>query len=370
MKIVADEAIPLVSELFSPWGEVVLLPGRQIRATDVKDADILLVRSITSVHSDLLAQSQVRFVGSCTAGMDHLDTAWLDQAEIAYANAAGFNAEAVSEYVVCAVAALRQANLLAPHSNKAGVIGVGKVGSQVVRKLQVLGFEVMTNDPPRSVREPNFLSDPLSAFSDLDLICIHTPLIKKELYPTHHLINREFLQPLKPGTVILNAGRGAVVNTEDLLAFGRHLTWCFDVWEHEPNLSLAVLEFAAIATPHIAGYTMQAKLRGTLMIYQAALKALQLPVQALSPSLAPTFELASTAQTWEQLVIDVYNPMRDTAELKSSLLGLTPIQTGSHFDSLRKHHVQRHEFDAVRLKQTQQLVPADFAVLKQLGFRT
>ncbi len=370
MKIIADEAIPLVIDLFSPWGEVVLLPGRQIKASDVKDADILLVRSITPVNQSLLAGSQVKFVGSCTAGMDHLDIQWLDQTGIAYANTAGFNAEAVAEYVVCVAAALRQTKLLPSQNNKAGVIGVGRVGRRVITHLENLGFSVLQNDPPRAALESDFSSTSLSAFTGCDLICLHTPLTRQGLYPTYHLINRDFLQQLKPGTIILNAGRGAVINTDDLLKFGRHLIWCFDVWEHEPNINLTALELAAIATPHIAGYTMQAKLRGTLMIYQAALKALQLPVQPLSPSLAPTFDLASTAQTWEELVLEIYNPMTDTTRLKSSLLNSTPEQIGLCFDDLRKHHLQRHEFDAIRLEQTQQFTILDLDIIKHLGFRT
>jgi erythronate-4-phosphate dehydrogenase len=369
VKIVADEAIPLVLELFSSWGEIVLLPGRQIKAKDVATADILLVRSITPVNQALLQDSQVKFVGSCTAGLDHVDINYLKRAQIAYANAAGFNAEAVAEYVVAVVAALRQIKLLPSHDSTVGIIGVGRVGSRVASRLQNLGYNIIHNDPPRAEQEPDFTSVALTEFNNLDMVCLHTPLIQHGPHPTYHLINRDFLQQLKPGTVILNAGRGAVINTEDLINFGRDFIWCLDVWEQEPYINLTALKLATIATPHIAGYTMQAKLRGTLMIYQEALRQLQLPVQPLSASLAPTSDLAANAQTWEQLILNIYNPLTDTERLKSSLLQLTPEQAGLCFDSLRKHHVQRHEFDAIRLQQTQQLKKSDLEILKQLGFR-
>lgn len=359
LKIIADENIPLVQELFSAWGEVICLPGRQINAAAVKNADILLVRSVTSVNQDLLANSYVKFVGSATTGIDHVDTAWLNQAGIAFANAHGANAKAVAEYVICCVAALRQQGLLCQPSLRAGVIGVGHVGSQVVKKLEIVGFEVWQNDPPKQQQDSNFISVPLGEFHDLDLICLHTPLTKTGAYPTFHLIEKNFLQRQKPGTVLLNAGRGAVINSNDLLLSGSHLITCLDVWEHEPNINLNLLRRTTLATPHIAGYTLAAKVRGTTMLYHAAYTALKLSVPFVSQPLEPIIELPSLMSNWEETVLQVYNPLLDTERTHQTLLETDDVTAS--FDYLRKHHLQRHEFDSV-------IVKKNYGLLSRLGF--
>src|SRR3990167_2243014 len=127
MKIVADEHIPLVQDYFSGYGELCLQSGRAIKASDVRDADLLLVRSITPVNEALLTGSRVKFVGSVTAGYDHLDTKWLDKMGIAWCVTSGFNAPPVADYVVSVLAALKEQGLLSDKKIKAAVIGVGNV---------------------------------------------------------------------------------------------------------------------------------------------------------------------------------------------------------------------------------------------------
>lgn len=269
MKIVADQQIPYVEEYFGHVGELCLKPGRAITAYDVHDADILLVRSITRVDSGLLKNSRVRFVGSVTAGADHLDTHWMEQHGIAWSVAKGFNAPSVAEYVSSVISVLQQSTFKGD-GKRAAVIGVGHVGKLVVEKLKQHGFEVVLCDPLRAEVEANFISTPLGEINNVDLICLHVPLTMVGSYPTYHMINQTFLSRQRPGCVLLNAARGAVIDSAELLQYGKHLTWCFDVWENEPNINKSVLEKAFIATPHIAGYSVQSKLRGTEMIYHAA----------------------------------------------------------------------------------------------------
>jgi erythronate-4-phosphate dehydrogenase len=370
LKIVADENIPLVEELFASFGEVVLLPGRQIHAEEVKDADILLVRSVTNVEKNLLTNSKVKFVGTATTGTDHVDIDWLNEAGIAFASAKGCNAEAVAEYVIGSVASLRHQDLLPQKNLRAGVIGVGNVGSKVSAKLKILGFDVLQNDPPRAKQEKNFPSIPLSDFVDLDLICIHTPLIKNGSFPTFHLINHSFLKNLKPNLVLLNAGRGAVIDFSDLEHSGQQLLWCFDVWEHEPQIDLSILKKATLATPHIAGYTFEAKLRGTLMLYQAAQKLFNFSLSMKAASLFPKIEikLERSADSWEKVLLQIYNPIDDTERMRDILLS-APKEIAAHFDQLRKHYPKRHEFSSIVLKNTEHLTDSDKSLLGQLGLR-
>lgn len=366
MKIVADENIPLVKELFGSSGEVSLIPGRSIQPHDVKAADILLVRSMTPVDKNLLVGSQVKFVGTATAGIEHIDTNYLKKAGIIFANAAGSNANAVAEYVICCVANLLQQKLL-PANAHVGVIGVGKVGSKVVNKLSLLGFTVLQNDPPRAEKDTAFVSVPLSEFSALDLICLHTPLTKSSLHPTFHLIDKRFLENSKQNVILLNAGRGGVIDSRDLFAFGQHAIWCLDVWEHEPNIDLNILKRTKLATPHIAGYTMEAKLQGAFMLYQAAQQALKLP-EATVPLPNIEFELIPSTAFWHEVVLQIYNPEADTQAMRAALLN-APQKIAENFDNLRKHYPKRHEFSSITLKNAENIKEIDKAILQELGFK-
>lgn len=253
IKIVADKDIPFVEHYFANHADLVLKSGRTITHDDVRDAEILLVRSVTKVNENLLANTAVKWVGSVTTGEDHLDTAWLDQQKIGWSTSAGFNATAVAEYVIACVAVLQQKKLLATHF-KAGVVGAGKIGQQVANKLTLLDCEVVLCDPLRAEMETNFSSSSLKELTDLDFISLHTPLTYK-IHATHHMINQQFLERQKQGAVLLNAGRGEVISPEDLQLSGHHLHWCFDVWAHEPIIDKTILAKAELATPHIAGYS-------------------------------------------------------------------------------------------------------------------
>ncbi|QLH41812.1 MAG: 4-phosphoerythronate dehydrogenase [Coxiellaceae bacterium] len=370
LKIIADENIPYAAELFGNWGTVISLPGRDINAELVKDADILLVRSVTSVNADLLTKSRLKFVGSATAGLDHIDLAWLQQAGIAFADAKGLNANAVAEYVVSCVAWLRQSNILLAAKPTAAIIGVGNVGKKVASHLSLLGFKILCNDPPRATTEADFPQTPLTALTIADLICLHTPLLRHGAHPTYHLIEQNFLSRLKPGSVILNAGRGAVVDNTAITAAGQHLKWCLDVWEHEPNLDLKILEQTILATPHIAGYTLEAKLRGTLLLFEAAQSALNLSVPMITKPLLSEYRLTLTPHThsWESAVLQIYNPYHDTQSMRRQLLA-AETNIAQSFDALRRHYVRRREFASITLHGVHSLPKIDQEILTQLGMR-
>lgn len=365
MNIVADENIPLVKEFFGSLGEITLLPGRTISAKHVRHAEILLVRSVTPVNAELLTNSAVRFVGSATTGIDHVDTQWLQQHGILFADAKGSNAQAVAEYVLCCIAALRKIRVLNKNNLRVGIVGVGNVGSKVAALLELFGYDIFLNDPPRAQQEANFSSTSLAEFCDLDLICIHTPLIRQKPYPTWHLFNKELLKSLRG--VILNAGRGGVIDNEAIKTTGKHLTWCLDVWEDEPNLDPQILNLASIATPHIAGYTIQAKIRGTLMIYQAAKKYFQFSSDAATDAdfISQKKLLLNVNQlSFEDILLQTYNPLTDTHALKNYQADSLAI----HFDQLRKQHQQRQEFSAFQLQNYSHLTEHECELLKKLGF--
>lgn len=361
MKIIADAHIPFVKAYFSAYGELVLKPGRHITAADVKDADMLLVRSITQVDSKLLQGSNVKFVGSITAGADHLDTAWLDSAGILWRVAEGFNAPPVADYVVSVIAALQCQKLLKTQELKAAVIGVGNVGKRVAAYFQQLNMQVVLCDPLRAEAEPDFVSTSLDKLNDLDIISIHVPLTKSGPYPTQHFITADFLQRQKINTVLLNASRGAVLDSNTLLKHGQHLQWCLDVWEHEPNINKEVLASTTIATPHIAGYSVQSKIRGIDMIYRLACAAGQIQPLSISPIAMPTQSLDFEGEThdWRNVVLAVFNPIIITKMMKEG--SITP----ERFDEMRNQFNYRHEFAFAHYDEVV-LAKEDEKILQQL----
>lgn len=368
MKIVADVHIPCIKEYFNSYGELVLLPGRAITPADVQDADILIVRSVTHVNEELLSGSKVKYVGSVTAGGDHLDTNWLDEAGILWDVAAGFNAPPVADYVVSTIAALQQQQLLGKENLTAAVIGVGNVGRIVTEKLKLLNFDVVLCDPPRAEHEKDFISTKLDDLTNFDLISLHVPLTRANYYPTYHFIERHFLQRQKPECVLLNASRGAVINSDDLLRYGTHLHWCFDVWEHEPKINKAILAQTKIATPHIAGYSAQSKIRGIDMIYQLACKKNIIHEQVFTPIVMPHqyLEFNRTKTAWQDIVLGVFNPLVITEMMQTILMPASDY--GHLFDEMRHQFNYRHEYAYTNLVDLQTQT-TDIVMVEKLGIQ-
>lgn len=366
MKIVADSHIPFTHEYFSQYGELILKPGRLISAEDVRDADILLVRSITHVNEAILKNSRVKFVGSVTAGADHLDTQWLDDSGIEWSVAAGFNAPPVADYVVSVIAALQHKQLLRQSNLKAAVIGVGVVGRLVVERLSLLGFDVTLCDPLRAKNEADFQHVPLNELSDFDLISLHVPLTRIGAYPTYHFIAKHFLQKQKPGCILLNASRGAVINSSDLLQYGTHLQWCFDVWEHEPKISKDVLEKSLIATPHIAGYSVQSKIRGIDMIYRIACDKNLIEALPISPTRMAKQQLTFNGASlhWQDIILGIFNPIVITDMMNTVLLPAP--EYGPIFDEMRNQFNYRYEFAYTRVH-GDAISMEDRTILQKLG---
>jgi erythronate-4-phosphate dehydrogenase len=348
MKIVADPNIPFVQEAFGPLGELRLVPGREITADTVRAADVLLVRSVTSVNATLLDGSQVGFVATATIGFDHIDREYLSRRGIGFASAQGSNANSVAEYVVAAmlsVAGLRKFHL---RTKTLGVIGVGGVGSCVARYAEALGMRVLQNDPPRQRTErlAQFVSLE-RVLAEADIITLHVPLVRGGEDPTFHLFAKERLGALetrKP--VLVNTARGAVVDNQALLKAvdGERLGGVvLDVWENEPNISPELLDVVDLATPHIAGYSLDGKVNGTRMIYEAVCGFFHLPPTwspHLPPSPVPRIELAVSSGEDEEEVLRrvvrrVYDITDDDAALRRDVRA---------FDTRRAQYPVRREF--------------------------
>lgn len=379
MKIIADENIPYVAEAFASFGSVQLVPGRQINSKMVQKATILLVRSVTPVNQELLQHSSVQFVASATIGMDHIDQDYLKSQKIGFSNAAGSNANSAAEYVIAAIIWYAAMFRLSLTGKVLGVVGVGNIGSKVVKFAEALGMTVLQNDPPlaRQTGESRFVA--LDELMDADFITLHVPLIKSGVDKTFHFFDKQRHYQMKPGSILINTSRGPVVETvvAKQVLFEHHLRAMFlDVWENEPQINIGLLNYVSIGTPHIAGYSLDGKINGTGQIYRAAANFFHQPVewnpaQALPLPEAAVLETNAIGKTDEQVLHEIIQQVYDIEADDSKLREITkvlPAKRVAHFDRLRKNYPCRREFHNYQIH----LTGAEKALVRKftaLGFQ-
>ncbi|MDX1559227.1 MAG: 4-phosphoerythronate dehydrogenase PdxB [Marinobacter sp.] len=380
MLIVADENIPLLDSFFGDMGEIRRVSGRSMSNEDVRDADILLVRSVTRVNRELLEGSRVRFVGTTTIGTDHVDLDWLEQAGIRFSAAPGCNANSVAEYVLSVLSLHAERRGLSDWSQlSVGIVGVGNVGGELARKLDRLGFEVRLCDPPRADREEEdgeFVA--LEDAMKCDVVSLHTPLTREGKHPTLHMIGNAELETLGSNQLLINAGRGGVIDSAALLARleqGNAPVVALDVWEQEPRIHPGLVDQVWLATPHIAGYSLEGKVQGTEMIYQALSQFLGLPIRKKAGQFLPEPALSKvsfTSSAEEEDAIRIalracYDPRRDDAKLRNAMTG-APEERGAAFDRLRRDYPVRRECSSlkIQLKGTSKSLQDSF---RAIGFK-
>ncbi|MEH0835266.1 4-phosphoerythronate dehydrogenase PdxB [Pectobacterium cacticida] len=370
MKILVDENMPYAHALFSRLGEVVSVPGRPLPRELLTGAEALMVRSVTKVNADLLSGSTIKFVGSATAGTDHVDDAWLRANNIAFSAAPGCNAIAVVEYVFSSLLMLAERDGFHLRDKTVGIVGVGNVGRRLNTRLKAWGVKTLLCDPPRADRgdEEDFL--PLETLvRDADILTLHTPLYLDGPYRTHHLVDAAVLEALTDGRILINACRGPVVDNNALLAAlqqGKKLSVILDVWEPEPELSTELLSRVDIGTAHIAGYTLEGKARGTTQVFEAWSEFVGMPQRVALASLLPKPDYAEVMLTapvdealLKRLVHLVYDVRRDDAQLRRV------AHLAGEFDRLRKHYQERREWSSLHVV----CADADSAAcLNALGF--
>ncbi len=347
--IVADENMPALS-LFEQHGTVETVPGRTMTPAVVKSADALLVRSVTAVTPDLLKDAAVSFVGSATIGTDHVDMAWLKQQGIAFAHAPGCNAMAVAEYVLQVMVSWLLAQQRSPQNTTLAVIGHGNVGRRVAALGEALGLEVLLVDPFSPCTKSTYST--LESALQAHVLSCHVPLTFKGEHATYHLLHEDRLAAMTPSQLLINTSRGPVVDNQALKALlmqQQGPTAWLDVWEHEPVVDPALFHLVRGGTPHIAGYTVEGKWRGTWMLYEAWRKHVGDPLeeQAHMPQLAPKRVWKAPIHTLEdvhKLLVAHYPMMEDHKRLKESL---SEEDTAQAFDRLRRDYGQRYELAGI-----------------------
>jgi erythronate-4-phosphate dehydrogenase len=371
MKIVADRCIPCVTEAFSIFGEIRTVDGRTVERPEIHDADMLLVRSVTPVTPQLIVESNLKFIASATTGIEHIDISAVRKQGIGFAYAAGSNANSVAQYVVAAVLQIAKKKSCTPADFVLGIIGVGNVGSLVKKYAEALSMRYLVNDPPKKRLSGNEIYRPLDeVLHAADIVTVHVPLEKQGNDPTYHLVNSDFLTRMKPGTVLINSSRGQVVDEDAVKRSRSKLSGLvIDVWNNEPAIDPEFCAMADIATPHIAGYSYDGKIRGTEMIYREACSFFkQKPLWSASDLLSESagmIDITHASNPVFDAVQSAYPIMRDDAALRKAI---TMGDSNINFDMLRARYPKRLEFSHYSVRCLASQIKAA-EVLGKLGFK-
>lgn len=374
MHFLIAENIPLAQEAFAAQGTIERFSGRQPAPEQLRQAEVLLVRSITRVDEALLEHApRLQFVGTATIGCEHVDEEALAARGVGFASSPGANADSVGEYVFTAVLAVAEQKNWKLADRRVAIVGAGATGQAAGRRLQALGMHVEYCDPPRAdagCTEHDYIEweQALGA----DILSLHVPLVRDGCYPTFHMLNEEALARLDSTQLLINSSRGAVI---DNAALRSHLqaggvTAVLDVWEGEPQIDTTLLDYIDIATPHIAGHSLNGKIRGTQMLYQACRDHFRWsdpgPDWAeLMPAPLPKGWACDSLPDQEQLrqwVLQNYPIWRDDEAMREC------GTTADGFDQLRRDYPVRYELISQIVKVPASLKKSDRDRMQAMGF--
>jgi erythronate-4-phosphate dehydrogenase len=370
MKIVADDKIPFLKGVLEKYAEVFYMPGDLISNTDLKNADALITRSITQCNEELLSGTSVKFIATATIGEDHIDKDYCKKNNITWTSAKGCNTAAVEQYFTAALLALTEKYNIELTGKTIGIIGVGNVGKKIQKVSKLLGLNVLLNDPPRERAEGVEGFSTLKDIQDkADIITIHTPLNYGGADKTFHLADQTFFDDLKKPIIFINTSRGAVVDSSALktaIENGAVKNTILDVWEGEPEIDIELLKSVDIATPHIAGYSLEGKANGTSMVVTTVSDFFKLELNNWKPEIPQkaTMLVIDSAAWSDQVVLQkvfeqVYPIYNDDADLR---------EKPAYFEQLRRNYNYRRENDTLRLQLTGTSEKTK-NILKELGFK-
>ncbi|MGJ8691161.1 MAG: 4-phosphoerythronate dehydrogenase [Thalassotalea sp.] len=357
MNIFYDENMPFAKEFFGDFfGEGTKLQsfnGRTVTTEDLIDADVLLVRSITKVNEALLSSNKnLAFVGTATIGVDHIDQAYLNSRNIPFTSAPGCNAISVAEYVLSSLVILSEKYGFSLQDKTIGIVGGGNTGTRTSEKFKALGLRYKMCDPLLAAQGDTRDFVELDEILACDIITLHVPLTRTGPHPTFHLIDENKLAKLQPEQILINACRGEIIDNQALLKLkqqGYETKLVLDVWENEPNILMPLIQYAEIASAHIAGYSIEGRSRGTEMLYQALCKVKGIAIEKQLAEFLPAPEIGQTKinDSFSEILLNqtvkmVYDVRRDDAIFRQQITSLG-------FDHIRKTYPARREFSSLSI---------------------
>ena len=372
IKIIADQDIPFLKGVFEPYAEIEYYPGNNITNMVVKNADALIIRTRTKCNSDLLHGSTVKFISSATIGFDHIDTNYCEKNKIIWTSAPGCNSSSVQQYMAAALIYISEKYNFSLRERTIGIVGVGHVGTKIVKLAEYFGMTVLLNDPPRARNEGlcGFISLE-GILRDCDIITFHVPLNMTGEDKTYHMIGENLLEKVNPGTIVINTSRGEVADTgalKKVLRSGKIAGVIIDVWQNEPEIDIDLLNLVDIGTPHIAGYSADGKANGTSMSVQALSRYFNLGIDNWRPANIPVpdntvIDIKNRSSSGEDIiaeaVINTYNILEDVMRLRKS---------PATFEKQRADYPLRREFDSYSVKLDRKDRDTE-RILRRMGFR-
>ncbi|OQX76433.1 MAG: hypothetical protein B6D61_08810 [Bacteroidetes bacterium 4484_249] len=370
MQIVADNKIPFLKGILEPYADIVYLSGEQINRKSLSNADALIIRSVTKCNANILKGTNIKFIATATTGDDHIDKNYCQKNNIEWHSASGCNASAVEQYVTAALLGIAQKSNIILKNLTIGIIGVGNIGSRIEKIAKILGMNVLLNDPPRAeIEGGSMFTDINTLLGKSDIITLHVPLTSGGKYPTYHLADEGFFSKMQKPAILINTSRGEVVDTGALkraISKGIVNSPVIDVWENEPEIDRDLLDQTAIATFHIAGYSLEGKAKATAMVVETVSRYFNFGIKLWYPDLGKNKiikELDCTGTTEQEILYKAinftYNIFSDDKKLH-----LTPDK----FAGLRNNYNFRREFGAFKLKLTN-CKKNVFEKLERMGFQ-
>jgi erythronate-4-phosphate dehydrogenase len=371
IRIIADDNIPFLKGILEPFAEIIYMPGKQIDRDVLVGADALLIRTRTKCTESLLRGTKVKFIGTATIGIDHIDTQYCEKNKIEWTNAPGCNSSSVQQYIAAALLKMSSEFRFNLKDKTIGIVGVGNVGSKVEKLARILGMNVLLNDPPRARKESDKEFHSLGTILyESDIVTVHVPLNVVGEDNTYNLFNEKSFKKMQKGTWFVNSSRGEVTDTgalKDTLRSGKLCGAVIDVWENEPDIDRDLMAKAFIATPHIAGYSNDGKANGTALVVNSLCKCFEIPLKNWYPENVPqpaepvvTIDgKGKSEDIIREAVFHTYNISGDDIKLRFS---------PSDFEKQRGDYPLRREFPAhtVKLKNSNQKVLKD---LGTMGFK-
>jgi len=372
IKIIADQDIPFLKGVFEAYAEIEYYPGNNITNMVVKNADALIIRTRTKCNRDLLHESNVKFISSATIGFDHIDTDYCEKNKIVWTNAPGCNSSSVQQYVAAALIYISKKINFSLKERTIGIVGIGHVGTKIVKLAEYFGMTVLLNDPPRVRNEGvcGFISLE-GILRDCDIITFHVPLNMTGEDKTYHMIDENLLEKVNPGTFIINTSRGEVADTDALkkvLRSGKVAGAIVDVWESEPDIDVDLLNLVDIGTPHIAGYSADGKANGTSMSVQALSKFFNLGIDNWSPANIPVpdktvIDIKNRSGSGEDIIAEA---VINTYDISDDVMRLR--QSPETFEKQRADYPLRREFNSYSVKLDRKDRDTE-RILRRMGFR-
>jgi len=370
MKIIADKNIPYLKGVVEQYGDVTYLEGSEFTKNAIKEAETLIVRTVTHFDRQMLEESKVKLICSATIGFDHIDTEYCDNHGIKWTNAPGCNSGSVQQYIVSSLMLLSQKKNIDLKDKVIGIVGVGNVGEKVATACQLLGMRVLLNDPLRQLQEPDNTTfvDLAEIQKEADFITFHTPLTKTGKYPTYHLADQKFFSNLSKNPFIINSARGAIIDTDAIKEALKNKVIrgaIIDCWEKEPAIDLEYMNMVDIATPHIAGYSADGKANATIMSLYSIANFWKLPTDPINTIKVPEisnpiidYSNIRDKNKLSAIFLRTYNPIDDMTRL---------IESPDKFKQHRADYSLRREYKAYKVEHVSDSASDQF-ILKSLGF--